>query len=131
MREGWLMAGMLLCAALAFPQHTSSNSAQSPGPYTDTYTAPRVIPVRQVDGIVVDGEGLPIPAALIEEYSWDWQNVLASTRTNRDGRFLLVPGAPVRIHYLRVSALGFDILQVRVDEQQKAGTLRLRLRSSS
>lgn len=130
MRKGWLVAVMLLCAAPGLPQSAGS-SGQRPGPYTKTYTVPQTVPVRGMDGVVLDDDGVPIPAALIEEYSWDWQTVLASTRTDCYGRFLLVPGAPVRVHYLRVSALGFDILQVRVDEQQKAGTLKLRLRGSS
>ena len=123
MRKGWLLLSLLLCTPPVIPQRTR--------PYTDTYTAPETIPVRQVNGVVIDDLGNPVPAALIEEYSWDWKYILASTRTDTDGRFLLVPGAPVRIHYLRISALGFDVLQVRVDEQQKAGTLMLRLRESS
>lgn len=130
MREDWLVAVMLLCAEPGLPQ-SAGRAERRPGPYTETYTLPQTVSARRVDGVVLDNEGVPIPAALIEEYSWDWETVLASTRTDRDGRFLLVPGAPVRLHYLRVSALGFDILQVRVDEQQKAGTLRLRLRGSS
>lgn len=130
MREGWLVAVMLLCAEPGLPQ-SAGTAEQRPGPYTETYTLPQTVPARRVDGVILDDQGIPIPAALIEEYSWNWETVLASTRTDRDGRFFLVPGAPVRLHYLRVSALGFDILQVRVDEQQKAGTLRLRLRGSS
>lgn len=130
MRKEWLVAVMLLWAGPGLPQYAEPGGLR-PGPYTGTYTVPQTVPVSRVDGVVLDDEGLPIPAALIEEYSWDWQTVLASTRTDRDGLFLLVPGAPVKVHYLRVSALGFDILQVRVDEQQKAGRLRLRLRGSS
>ena len=123
MRKSWFLAAVLLSTHLAIPQRTH--------PYTDTYTVPGTVPVGQVGGIVVDDQGHGVPAALIEEYSWDWKYMLASTRTDRQGRFLLVPGAPVRIHYLRVSALGFDLLQVRVGQQQKAGKLRLRLRASS
>jgi hypothetical protein len=119
MRKSWFLAAILLSTHLALPQRT------------DTYTVPDTVPVGQVGGIVVDDQGHGIPAALIEEYSWDWKYMLASTRTDREGRFLLIPGAPVRIHYLRVSALGFDLLQVRVGQQQKAGKLRLRLRASS
>jgi hypothetical protein len=117
MRKGWFLAAVLLSTHFAIPQRSH--------PYTDT------IPVGQVNGIVVDDQNRGVPAALVEEYSWDWKFMLASTRTDREGSFLLIPGAPVRIHYLRVSALGFDVLQVRVDQQQKAGTLRLRLRGSS
>ena len=125
MRKAWLLACVLLCTRLAIPQSR---------PSTGTYTVPepvRAQQAQQLNGIVVDDQGLPVLAALIEEYTWDWNYMLASTRTDREGRFLLIPGAPVRIHYLRVSALGFDLLQLRVDEQPKAGTLRLRLRRSS
>lgn len=123
MRIRWLAVGVVLWTTTAI--------AQGRPPQTDTHAVPHDIPVRYVEGMVVDAEGLPIPAAMIQEFSWNWEYLLAETRTDREGRFVLVPGAPVRIHYLRVSALGFDILQVRVDEAQKAGTLRLRLRAAS
>ena len=128
---------LLLCVACApCASLLGATAASQPQPaQTLTYTVPEEVAAHGLDGVVVDSDGLGIVGASIQEYSWDWQVLLAETHTDHQGRFLLVPGAPVHTHYLRISALGFDILQVRVqvsaDTQQKTGKLRLRLRGSS
>lgn len=65
---------------------------------------------KKLEGMVhIDGEkNAALATVLIEECDSSWSRVLASTKTDYQGRFKLKPGRRGKTHYLRVSAKGFN-----------------------
>lgn len=58
--------------------------------------------------------GSPLALVLIEECDSTFSKVLSSTRTDHYGNFVLKPGRRGKIHYLRLSAPGFDTREYEV-----------------
>lgn len=63
---------------------------------------------------LVCGTDEPLSGATVELYSSDWKTVLASTKTDKQGHFSLQQPATGNIFYVRVSAPGMNIYQLRV-----------------
>ena len=64
--------------------------------------------------VLVKGTDEPADGVTVELRSSDWKNVLASTKTDRKGHFSLEPRAAGKLFYIRVSAPGMDIYELRV-----------------
>jgi hypothetical protein len=64
--------------------------------------------------VVVLGTEEPMNGVTIDLCSPDWKKVIASTKTDAKGRFSLEQVANAKIFYLRVSAPGMNIYQLRV-----------------
>jgi len=77
---------------------------------------------------VVWGTEEPISGATVEVYSSDWKTVLASTKTDKQGHFSLPQGATRKLFYIRVSAPGMNVYELRVRiKKQAAQELTIRL----
>jgi len=63
---------------------------------------------------LVWGTDEPVSGATVELYSSDWKTVLTSTKTDEKGHFSLKPSATGKLFYIRVSAPGMDIYELRV-----------------
>lgn len=61
----------------------------------------------------------PVSGVTVELCSSDWKTVIMSTKTDEKGYFSLERPATGRLFYIRVSAPGMDIyeLRVRIDKQ--------------
>ena len=79
--------------------------------------------------VLVKGTDEPADGVTVELRSSDWKNVLASTKTDQKGHFSLEPQATGRLFYIRVSAPGMDIYQLRV-RIDKHATQELRIHLS-
>jgi len=64
--------------------------------------------------VLVRGTDEPIDGATVELRSSDWKNVLASTKADAKGHFSLEPPKRGKLFYIRVSAPGMDIYELRV-----------------
>lgn len=64
--------------------------------------------------VLVKGTDEPADGVTVELRSSDWKNVLASTKTDQKGHFSLEPRAKGKLFYIRVSAPGMDIYELRV-----------------
>jgi len=65
---------------------------------------------RQLDGYVrLQSNSEGIPDVRVEECDAGWKNVLSSTITDKQGHFHLKPGVNGPTHYLRLTALGFNL----------------------
>jgi hypothetical protein len=56
----------------------------------------------------------PASGVMVELCSSDWKTVLASTKTDEKGHFSLEKPATGKLFYIRLSAPGVDIYQLRV-----------------
>jgi len=56
----------------------------------------------------------PASGVMVELCSSDWKTVLASTKTDEKGHFSLERPATGKLFYIRLSAPGLDIYQLRV-----------------
>jgi len=56
----------------------------------------------------------PADGVTVELRSSDWKNVLASTKTDAGGRFSFEPPKRGKLFYIRVSAPGMNIYELRV-----------------
>jgi hypothetical protein len=98
--------------------------------YATTLVVQKKISVsRALAGRVLFG-GMDEPAdgVTVELRSSDWKNVLASTKTDAKGHFSLEPPKSLKLFYIRVSAPGMNIyeLRVRIKKQAKEElTIRL------
>jgi 5-hydroxyisourate hydrolase-like protein (transthyretin family) len=79
--------------------------------------------------VLVRGTDEPANGVTVEICSSDWKTVLSSTETDKDGHFSLRPPATGRLFYVRVSAPGMDIYQLRV-RIDKHATQELTIRLS-
>ena len=64
--------------------------------------------------VLVKGTDEPANRVTVELRSSDWRNVLASTKTDAKGHFSLEPPNTGKLFYIRVSAPGMDIYELRV-----------------
>ena len=78
--------------------------------------------------VLVRGTDEPANRVTVELCSTDWQTVLASTKTDEKGYFSLEQPATGKVFYIRVSAPGMDIYELRVRiKKQAAQELTIRL----
>jgi len=78
--------------------------------------------------VLVKGTDEPADGVTVELRSSDWKTVLASTKTDAKGHFSLEPPKSGKLFYIRVSAPGMDIYQLRVRiKKQVAQELTIRL----
>ncbi len=70
--------------------------------------------VRHLAGLVTDRAGAVIPSAVVEDCDATFAKVLASTRTDTNGRFQFLGATRGSTHYLRVRYPGFDLARVKV-----------------
>lgn len=70
--------------------------------------------------VLVRGTDEPAGGATVEVCSPDWQTVLASTKTDEQGHFSLEHPAAGKLFYIRVSAPGMDIYELRVRINKRA-----------
>lgn len=71
--------------------------------------------------VVVFGTEEPISGVTVELRSPGWKDVIATAKTDSKGRFSLEPVAKSKLFYLRVSAPGMDIYQLRVRIDKHTG----------
>jgi Carboxypeptidase regulatory-like domain len=64
--------------------------------------------------VLVKGTDEPADGVTVELRSSDWKNVLASTKTDAKGHFSLEAPKRGKLFYIRVSAPGMDIYELRV-----------------
>jgi 5-hydroxyisourate hydrolase-like protein (transthyretin family) len=64
--------------------------------------------------VLVLGTDEPASGVTVELCSSDWKNVLASTKTDEKGYFSFEQPATGKLFYIRVSAPGMDIYELRV-----------------
>jgi hypothetical protein len=64
--------------------------------------------------VVVWGTDQPAGGATVELCSADWKTVFTSTKTDKKGHFSLEPPATGKLFYIRVSAPGMNIYELRV-----------------
>lgn len=62
----------------------------------------------------VQMSGAPASGITVELCSSDWKTVLASTKTDENGFFSLKELVAAKLFYVRLSAPGMDIYQLRV-----------------
>jgi len=84
---------------------------------------------RSLDGqVLVSGTDEPFNGATVELCSPGWKKVIVSAKTDEKGHFSLEQGAKSKLFYLRVSAPGMNIYQLRVRVDKHAGQeLNIRL----
>jgi|ERR1700733_2437696 len=70
--------------------------------------------------VLVHGTNEPASGVTIELCSSDWKSVLASTKTDEKGHFSLEQPATGKLFYVRVSAPGMDIYELRVRINKRA-----------
>ena len=64
--------------------------------------------------VVVQGTDDPASSVTVELCSSDWKTVIASTKTDEKGHFSLEKPANAKLFYIRVSAPGMNIYELRV-----------------
>jgi 5-hydroxyisourate hydrolase-like protein (transthyretin family) len=64
--------------------------------------------------VLVRGTDEPANGVTVELCSPDWKTVFKSTKTDEKGHFSLEPPARGKLFYIRVSAPGMDIYELRV-----------------
>jgi len=64
--------------------------------------------------VLVRGTDQPASGVTVELCSSDWKTGLTSTKTDEKGHFSLKPLATGNLFYIRVSAPGMDIYELRV-----------------
>ena len=83
---------------------------------------------KSLDATIQDATGVPIPKAVVQEFSADWKTVLRSSSTDTDGKFSFTPVHGRKTYFIQVTAPGFDPLRFRLQVDNKRGTsLKLKL----
>jgi hypothetical protein len=78
--------------------------------------------------VAVLGTEEPASGVTVELCSPDWKKIIAATKTDDEGHFSFEKPANTRLFYLRVSAPGMDIYQLRVRiEKHAAEELKIHL----
>jgi 5-hydroxyisourate hydrolase-like protein (transthyretin family) len=78
--------------------------------------------------VAVLGTEEPASGVTVGLCSPDWKKIIATTKTDDEGHFSLEKLANTRLFYLRVSAPGMDIYQLRVRiEKHAAEELKIHL----
>lgn len=70
--------------------------------------------------VLVRGTDEPANGVTVELCSADWKTVLKSTKTDEKGHFELEQPATGKLFYIRVSAPGMDIFELRVRIKKQA-----------
>ena len=70
--------------------------------------------------VAVLGTEEPASGVTVELYSSDWKTVLASTKTDAKGHFSLEKPRNGKLFYIRLSAPGMNIYQLRVRIDSRA-----------
>jgi hypothetical protein len=84
---------------------------------------------RTLGGVIrVHRNGGPVSDVAVADCSPDWKSVLSSTVSDANGQFLLRDEKP-GLHYLRLTAPGFNLtlLRVRVKRSSRQGQLNLEM----
>jgi hypothetical protein len=71
--------------------------------------------------VVVFGTGEPASNVTVDLCTPDWKRVIVSTKTDIAGRFSLEQAGKAKLFYLRVSAPGMNIYQLRVRIDRHSG----------
>lgn len=98
--------------------------------YSTTLVVLKTISVsRALSGhVLVAGTDEPANGVTVELCSADWRTVFKSTKTDLQGHFLLEQPKTGKLFYIRVSAPGMDIQELRVRiKKQAAQELTIRL----
>ena len=98
--------------------------------YATTLVVQKEISVsRALTGqVLVKGTDEPADGVTVELRSSDWKDVLASTKTDAKGHFSLETPKTGKLFYIRVSAPGMDIYELRVRiNKHSAQELAIRL----
>ena len=82
---------------------------------------------KSLGATIQDPSGAPVPKAVVQEFSADWKTVLRLGSTDNYGRFSFAPTPGRTIYFIQISALGFDPLRFRLQEDPKRGA-RLKLK---
>jgi Carboxypeptidase regulatory-like domain len=83
---------------------------------------------KSVGATIGDPTGAPVPKAVVQEFSADWQTVLRSSSTDTQGKFSFTPAPGRTIYFIQISAQGFDPLRFRLKVDTKRGaSLKLKL----
>lgn len=69
---------------------------------------------QELAGVVVDPSGVPVEGVLVEEWDASFTVKLASTRTDKEGRFAFPKAKSESTHYLSISKNAFDPMHVTV-----------------
>jgi hypothetical protein len=70
--------------------------------------------------VLVQGTDAPAGGVIVELCSSGWKAVLATTKTDEKGYFSLEKPASGQLFYIRVSAPGMDIYELRVRIEKSA-----------
>ncbi len=106
---------LTFCYLMIFVFASSANAQTATVEFEKPFTS------AKLSGIVVDQSGSPIENALVERVSSDFETHIKLTATNSRGQFTFSTVSN-SLYYLKISAPGFNQLQVRV---------RIRKRSKS
>ena len=83
---------------------------------------------RSLDGqVLFSGTDEPFSGATVELCSPGWKKVIASAKTDERGHFSLEQDAKSKLFYLRVSAPGMNIYQLRVRIDKHGQELNIHL----
>ena len=77
----------------------------------------RVFSVRHLAGVAVDSSGAKVAEVKVEICRENWTDCFASATTGTDGKFSFSSVPHESVHYVKVSARGFDVLRLRVRER--------------
>ena len=96
-------------AGVAFPQNV-------------LITIKRPFQAQNLAGSVLDPAGAPVEGVLVEDCDATFTRILASTRTDREGRFTFSKAKSGSTHYLILSMNGFNPMHVTVRIRHLAHT---------
>ena len=102
---GWIVKRAAFCIAFAIYLFAAPTCARAQGNMTIEY---KVRDARELAGLVIDSRGAAVPGALVADCDPKYRHVLASTKTDRKGRFTFPQAEPGSKHYLKVDSPGFD-----------------------
>src|SRR5215470_13468469 len=84
---------------------------------------------KSIGATIQDPIGVPVPKAVVQEFSSDWKTVLRSGATDTRGKFSFSPAKGRTIYFIQISAPGFDPLRFRLQVDAKRGaSLKLKLK---
>ncbi len=82
---------------------------------------------KNLSGIIVNLYGEKIPSATVTRFSYNWKEELETVKTDENGKFAFKK-LSTGIFYLRITALDFNALEIKVKITRNAKTkLRLTL----
>lgn len=71
-------------------------------------------PAQQVEGVVLDPSGAPIPDMKVTDRSEQWVAILRSTTTDSKGHFRFARQRGKTVYYLRFDHAAFNPLELRL-----------------